>query len=68
MDRKLDGIFIRIQRDGKWDAVCISDMTNAEIETALAKYNHEQMLRVVQHLASRLKSIGDQLDLTPQPV
>jgi hypothetical protein len=64
MDRKLDGMFFRVKREGKWDNVCISDMTDEEIEEHVFKNRDPAFLKqVIQNLAHRLKDIGDQLDL-----
>ena len=30
MDRNLDGIYFRVNRDGKWCNVCFSDLTDKE--------------------------------------
>ena len=32
MDRNLDGIYFRVQRDGKWENACFSDLTQEEME------------------------------------
>lgn len=64
MDRKLDGMFFRVKRDGKWENVCISDMTDEEMETAVFKYHHAKYFKqVIKNLAHSLKELGDQFDL-----
>lgn len=30
MNRNLDGYYFRVKRDGKWDNICWSDMTDEE--------------------------------------
>ena len=35
MDRNLDGIYLRIKRNGKYQPVCLSDMTKEELEENL---------------------------------
>ena len=30
MQRNLDGVYFRIERDGRWQSVCYSDMTATE--------------------------------------
>ena len=32
MNRELDGVYFRVQRDGKWQAPCFSDLTEEERE------------------------------------
>lgn len=63
MDRNLDGIYMRIERNGKWCNVCLSDMTSEEREKALAGKSAEWLLGAVQHLAETIKDIGNQLDI-----
>ena len=31
MDRNLDGVYFRVQRDGKWGNTCFSDLTQEEM-------------------------------------
>ena len=35
MDRNLDGIYFRVQRDGKWGNACFSDLTQEEMERVM---------------------------------
>ena len=64
MDRMLDGMFFRVKREDKWCNVCISDMTDEEMEEHLFKNRDPVFLKkVIQNLAHRLKDIGDQFDL-----
>jgi hypothetical protein len=64
MDRKLDGMFFLVKRRKKWNDVCISDMTDEEIEENVFKGRDvEYLKKVIKNLAHRLKDIGDQLDL-----
>lgn len=63
MDRKLDGMFFRVKRDGKWGNVCISDMTNEEREECLKNKDPQFLKRVIDNLCETLKGIGDQFDL-----
>ena len=32
MNRELDGVYFRIERDGKWQPICFSDLTEEERE------------------------------------
>lgn len=63
MDRYLDGMYFRVKRNDKWCNVCVSDMTDTEMESTIGKYNKEQLFKVAQHLAHVLKDVGDQFDL-----
>ena len=62
-DRNLDGIFMRIERGGTWDNVCLSDMTTEERSKALAGKSNPWLLSVIDHLCNVLRSIGDELDI-----
>lgn len=63
-DRKLDGIYLRVKRDGKYQPVCLSDMTKAELEEKLDPEKGEWLKGAVIHLALMLRDIGDAFDLT----
>lgn len=63
MDRKLDGMFFRVKRNGKWKNVCISDMTNEEREEVLKNKELQFLKKVIDNLCDTLKGIGDQFDL-----
>lgn len=63
MDRHLDGMYFRVKRNDKWCNVCVSDMTDVEMESTIGKYNKKQLFQVAQNLAHVLKDIGDQFDL-----
>ena len=62
MDRNLDGIYLRIKRDGKYQAVCLSDMTREELEENLPERG-EWLKGAVIHLALTLHGVGDKFDL-----
>lgn len=62
-ERHLDGIYLRIQRDGKWQAICLSDMTKEELEINLDASRGEWLKGAVIHLAQTLQEIGEYLDI-----
>jgi len=35
MDRNLDGVYFRIMRNGKWDSVCFSDLTEEQMDLVM---------------------------------
>jgi hypothetical protein len=39
MNRNLDGIYLRVKRDGKYQAICLSDMTADELEDVVGIIN-----------------------------
>lgn len=62
-ERHLDGIYLRIQRNGKWQAVCLSDMTKEELEINLDASRGEWLKGAVIHLAQTLQEIGEYLNI-----
>ncbi len=60
MKRNLDGIYLRIKRDGKYQAVCLSDMTADELEETLNPERGDWLKGAVIHLAGQLHNIGEQ--------
>ena len=63
VQRKLDGVFFRVNRDDKWCNVCLTDLTTEERDRMLAKYDRDQMYWLVGYLADLLRSIGDEFDV-----
>lgn len=63
MQRNLDGVYFRMERDGKQTDVCFSDLTEEEMDKVMKDKEGEWLKRLCKHLARALKSIGDQLDL-----
>lgn len=63
MDRKLDGIYLRIKRGEKYEAVCLSDMTEEELEANLREDKGAWLKGAVIHLALTLHEIGEMCDL-----
>ena len=63
MNRNLDGIYLRIERDGKYQPICLSDMTEQELEDNLNAERGEWLKGAVIHLALTLRGIGDDFGL-----
>lgn len=63
MNRELDGCYFRVQRNGKWEPICFSDLTESEREQVLAGKSEEWLKSLCCHLADRPKDIGDQFDI-----
>lgn len=62
-NRRLDGIYLRIQRDGQWQPICLSDMTKEELEINLDASRGEWLKGAVIHLAQTLHEIGECLNI-----
>ena len=63
MNRTLDGISLRVKRDGKYQPICLSDMTKEELEENLNPERGEWLKGAVIHLALLLHDIGDQFGI-----
>lgn len=63
MNRNLDGCYFRVERDGKWQDICFSDLTHAEREKMCEGRSAEWLASLCYHLADCIKDIGDQLDI-----
>lgn len=69
IQRNLDGIYFRVQRDGRWQNVCYSDMTEQERDEVAAKRakgaTSEEQARwwrsMADLLADQLYDMGEQL-------
>lgn len=63
MDRNLDGTYFRIERNGKWQSVCFSDMTEEEMDYILKDKSEEWLRSMCKILGKTIKNIGDELDI-----
>lgn len=67
--RNLCGIYYRVKRNDKWDNICISDMTDDEINNLFLSidendFSQDYYKNLSKSLINVLKNIGDKLDLT----
>ena len=59
--RNLDGAFFRIKRDGKWQSICFSDLTDEEMDEVLET---EKFLKpLCKHLGTVIRRLGDRFDI-----
>lgn len=63
MNRNLDGIYLRIKRNGKYQLLCLSDMTKEELEENLNPERGEWLKGAVIHLALTLHAVGDKFGI-----
>ena len=66
MNRELDGIYMRVERDGEWQNLCLSDMTEEELDRTLNPERGEWLKGAVIHLATTLRTIGDMFDIVSE--
>lgn len=62
-ERELDGIYYRVERNGKWYNLCFTDLTPDEQGEMIKKYDVEGLKRMVMLLAKILRDIGDTFDI-----
>lgn len=62
-ERKLDGIFYRVERNRQYKNVCFTDLTGKEREKVTENYTAEQWKRIAMHLCQIIQQIGDDFDL-----
>lgn len=63
MSRNLDGVYFRVYRDGKWQSLCFSDLTNDEREEVIQDKPVEWLKQMCRILADTIRNIGDTFDL-----
>ena len=67
MDRNLSGVYVRVQRDGKWQSVDFTDLTpdeRDEFNRGKAKPdNYSWWVSLACTLADIIHDIGEQFDL-----
>ena len=59
----LDGIYFRVERDGKWQNLCFSDLTEDEQRKVLKDKSPDFVLQMALNMAARLREVGDKFDL-----
>lgn len=59
--RDLDGAYFRIERDGRWQNVCFSDMTRDERDQAMEGRSEEWLKSMCHIEAEALHQLGDEL-------
>ena len=62
-NRNLDGVYFSIERDGHYESVCFSDLTENEREDVLSSKSIEWVKSLCYILADTIKEIGEQFDL-----
>ena len=61
--RDLDGVYFRVERDGQWTNRCWTDLTDEERERFGEGRGTEWWRSLADHLAERLRAMGDELDV-----
>lgn len=63
MKRNLDGIYFRVERDGKFDSICFTDLTDLEMEQVLQERSAEWLRSMCLLLGQTLRTIGEEFDI-----
>lgn len=63
MKRNLDGAYFRVERAGKWENICFTDLTREEQITVMENRSEEWMRRMIFILADTIKEIGEAFDI-----
>ena len=63
INRELDGCFFRVERDGKWQSICFSDLTEEERDYVTNCKNEKWLKSLCNHLANCLRELGDEFDI-----
>ncbi len=63
MDRDLDGVFFRVERDGKHESVCFSDLTEEQMRAVIEDRPAGWLREMCVILGKTIRDIGDQLDI-----
>lgn len=61
--RDLDGCYFRVERNGKWENICFSDLTEAERGKVMANKGIPWVISLCGHLANSLRAFGEAFDV-----
>ncbi|WP_270255847.1 hypothetical protein [Collinsella intestinalis] len=63
MDRELDCVYFRVERDGKFESVSFSDLTEGQMRDVLRGHSMEWLFEMCVILGKRIREIGDQCNV-----
>lgn len=66
MDRKMDGVFFRVNRSGEWRDVCFSDLTEEQMDLVMEDRSIDWLKDLCKILAKELHDIGDYFDIVSE--
>lgn len=55
----LDGVYIRVERNGKYYTRCFTDLTQKEQLDFLSKLAHEDLINLCVYLGSIIRHLGE---------
>lgn len=62
--RELCGIYFRVKRDGKYENICFTDMTEEEQKEILDILSFEATQNLCLRLAQVVRNLGDMFDIS----
>lgn len=66
VERNLDGVYFRMNRNGKYENVCFSDLTEEEQDDVMNGRNEKWLRSMCKILAGFLHDIGDEFNIKCQ--
>lgn len=63
MKRDLDGVYFRVERNGRWLSLCFTDLTEEEREKVMGHRSLVWTREMVLIMARTLREMGDQLNV-----
>jgi hypothetical protein len=64
MNRNLDGVYFRVKRNGKFENVCFSDLSESEMDSVMNDRDEQWLKSLCKVLGQTIHRIGDELDIT----
>lgn len=62
--RELCGIYFRVERNGKFEDVCFTDMTEMEQKRVIDDFSPEALRNMCMVLAGVVRNLGDMFDIS----
>lgn len=63
MDRDLDGVYFRVERDGECESVCFSDLTEEQMRDVTGGRTNEWLRELCVILGKTIREIGDEFGI-----
>jgi hypothetical protein len=63
MNRDLTGAYLRVKRDGEYEPIDISDMTEDEIRFSMTGREPENLIGWIVMLSKSIRELGDHFDI-----
>ncbi|MBO5021360.1 MAG: hypothetical protein J6D52_11910 [Clostridia bacterium] len=64
VQRNLDGIYARVERNGKYVNRCFTDLTEAEQNRFMRNLDYNGLITLCIHITQVLRNIADQCDIS----